>query len=132
MQRSLWKTFRADLLGQHAVQMIIARHFSCGTQPTAREVVYPGDGEPAIILRFDKDDDLIAIEEGPAITPTLRAQITLAADNALIDDGTRVFRQFRFADHKLTGSWRYDDRFQITPVPPNETPSFNTTPITPR
>jgi hypothetical protein len=50
--------------------------------------------------------------------------MTTALANALIETGPQVFRSVRFADYKLTGSWRYKDEFQILPVPA-EAPQLN-------
>ncbi len=117
MPKSLWSTFAADQLDHRALQNIIQRHFPSGSQPGIREVVYPGDGEHAIKLLFSKDDLLVGIEAGPGLSAALEATLATALADALVETGPRVFRGVRFADYKLTGNWRYKDRFQILPVP---------------
>jgi hypothetical protein len=118
MPRSLWNEFAADRLDHRALQHIIQRNFSSGCQPGAREVVYPGEPpEYAVRLQFSKDDSLVGIEAGPLLTPDVEARLRAAITDALVDTGPKVFRQVRFADHKLTGAWRYKDHFQILPVP---------------
>ena len=117
MPRSLWSAFAADRLDHRALQHIIQRHFPSGSQPGLREVVYPGDGEHAVKLLFSKDDALTGIEAGPCLTAALEATLTAALNEALVDTGPCVVRQVRFADHKVTGSWRYRNHFQIAPIP---------------
>ena len=116
MPRSLWTTFAADRLDQRELQRILQRHFPSGSQPGIREVVYPGETAYAIKLRFSKNDILLDIEAGPLLTAELEARLTNAIQDAQVNLGPRVFREVLFADHKLLGSWRYKDRFQITPV----------------
>lgn len=117
MPRSLFNEFAADRLDHRALQNIIQRHFPSGSQPGVREVVYPGDGEPAIKLLFSKNDTLVGIEAGPGLSAALEATLTTALAEALVETGPRVFRSVRFADYKLTGTWRYKDQFQILPIP---------------
>jgi len=115
--RSLWKSFSADQVDHADLQHIIQPHFRSGSQPGEREVVYPGEEPHAIKLRFAKDDRLTDITAGPALTSDCEAAIVGAINDALTSDGPRVFRHVLFAGHKLTGSWRYKDNFQVTPVP---------------
>ena len=117
MPKSLWNEFAADRLDHRALQNIVQRHFPSGSQPGVREVVYPGDGEHAIKLRFSKNDTLVGIEAGPGLGAAFEATLTTALADALVETGPLVFRSVRFADYKLTGSWRYKDQFQISPVP---------------
>jgi hypothetical protein len=118
MPRSLWKEFAADRIDHGELQHVIGRHFPSGSQPGIREVVYPGEAKYAIKLKFSKDDTLTSIEAGPLLTAALEATLIRAINDALVDIGPKVFRQVLFADHKLTGCWRYKDRFQVIPVPP--------------
>ena len=122
--RSLWEPFAADRIDHADLQHIIQRHFPSGSQPTKREVIYPGDEPHEIKLRFSKDDRLTHIETGPALTPEREAEIVAAVINALTLTGPRVHRQVLFAAHKLKGAWRYEDKFQATPVSP-EAPQLN-------
>lgn len=124
MLRSLWDVFAADRVDHADLQHIIQRHFRSGSQPAKRVVIYPGDEPHAIKLRFAKDDRLTHIEAGPALTPETEAAIIRAITDALTPTEPRVVRQVLFAAHKLTGCWRYKDRFQLTPVPP-EAPQLN-------
>ena len=124
MPRSLWSAFAADRIDHRALQQIIQRNFPSGSQPGLREVVYPGDGDHAVKLLFSKNDVLVGIEAGPSLTSAVEASIIEAINDALIDTGPRVIRQVRFADHKVTGSWRYKDVFQIAP-PPEHAPQLN-------
>jgi hypothetical protein len=118
MPRSLWKEFAADRIDHRELQHIIRRHFPSGSQPGMREVVYPGETEYAIKLKFSKNDTLTRIEAGPLLTAALEATLISSINDALVVTGPKVFRHVLFADHKLTGSWRYKDQFQVIPVPP--------------
>ena len=82
-------------------------------------MIYPGEEPHAIKLLFTKNDRLTDITAGPALTSDCEAAIIGAIIDALTSDEPRVFRHVLFAGHKLTGSWRYKDKFQITPVPPD-------------
>jgi hypothetical protein len=124
MPRSLWEAFAANRIDHADLQHIIQRHFPSGSQPDKREVIYPGDEPHEIKLRFAKDDSLKDIGAGPALTPEREAAIASAITDALTQTASRVFRHVLFAAHKLIGSWRYKDRFQLTPVPP-EAPQLN-------
>jgi hypothetical protein len=118
VRRNLWDAFAADRIDQRELQNIIQRHFPSGSQPAKGEVVYPGDGPPAITLRFSKNNRLTHVEAGPSLTHECEAMIIDVIKDALTATTRRVLRQVLFAGHKLTGAWRYKDELQITPVPP--------------
>ncbi len=116
----LWTELSADKVDHSELQQVIQRHFPSASQPGLREIVYPGDGPYAIKLVYSKDDQLENIEAGALLTPELEDKLVDSVKKALLEPaGYRVHRQVLFADHKLTGSWRYGDWFQLLPVPPS-------------
>jgi hypothetical protein len=115
--RSLSGAFSADRIDQSDLQQIIQRHFPNGSQPTRREVIYPGDEPHAIKLLFSKDDRLTDIQAGPGLTAEREAAIVTDVTNALTPSGPGVYRRVLFAAHKLIGVWGYADKFQVSPVP---------------
>jgi hypothetical protein len=119
MGQNLWDLFSADRIDQADLQGIIQRQFPSASQLAKREVIFPSDEPHAIKLRFAKDDRLTQIEAGPALTKECLAAIVSDIATALTDIEPRVFRHLLFAAHKLTGTWRYRDAFQLTPVPPD-------------
>ncbi|MGP0073545.1 MAG: hypothetical protein ACLPWF_16645 [Bryobacteraceae bacterium] len=116
----LWTALSADRVDHGELQQVIQRHFPSASQPRLREIVYPGDEPHAVKLVYSKTDQLVGIEAGEALTPELEGQLSRAVADALFEPaGYRVQRHVLFADHKLTGSWRYRDWFQVLPVPPS-------------
>jgi hypothetical protein len=116
----LWTALSADHVDHDELQQVIQRHFPSASQPGLREIVYPGDGPYAIKLVYAKTDQLADIEAGLLLTKELEEKLSRAVAEALLTPaGYRVHRRVLFADHKLTGSWRYGDWFQILPVPPS-------------
>ncbi len=102
------------------LQQVIQRHFPSASQPRLREIVYPGDEPHAVKLVYSKTDQLVGIEAGEALTKELQDKLSRAVAEALLAPaGYRVHRHVLFADHKLTGSFRYRDWFQVLPVPPS-------------
>lgn len=118
MRKNLWHVLAADRVDHDELQHVIQRRFPSASQPGLREVVYPGESSYAVKLVFSKDDKLTRIEAGALLTPELEQRLRAAVTDALLTTaGYRVQREVFFADHKLTGSWRYRDWFQVVPVP---------------
>jgi hypothetical protein len=118
MPKNLWKALAADRVDHGELQQVIQRHFSSSSQPGVREITYPGEDCYALKLIFNKEDRLTRLEAGPAFTTELEQKLQRAIDAALLTAAPgRVCRNVLFANFKLTGSWRYHDWFQLTPVP---------------
>ena len=116
----LWTALSADRVDHSELQQVIQRHFPSASQPGLREIVYPGDDPYAIKLIYSKDDQLDDIEAGPLLTKELEGNSAGRSRKRCSQPaGYRVHRHVLFADHKLTGSWRYRDWFQLLPVPPS-------------
>lgn len=113
----LWTALSADRVDHSELQQVIQVHFPTASQPGLREIVYPGDNPYAIKLVYANTDQLTDIEAGELLTPELEKKLSRAVTEALLKPaGYRVHRQVFFADHKLAGSWRYRDWFQLVPV----------------
>lgn len=119
MGKNLWDVLSAGQVDHGELQHIVLGHFPSASQPALREIVCPGDEPHAVRFVFSKADSLVAIEAGPSLTPALEKRLHEAVTRSLLTTaGHRVHRQVFFADHRLTGSWRYRNWFQLMPVPP--------------
>jgi hypothetical protein len=54
MPKNLWKPLAADRVNHGELQQVIQRHFPSSSQPTLREITYPGEDRYALKFIFNR------------------------------------------------------------------------------
>ena len=110
---------------QTELELVIQSHFHFAHAPNPYEVRYgPHDPHqqqpPALILHYSKRSARITgIERGPNLGPDDIAKIAEKVEALLLSTPASCFGQMvMFSRLPLNGWFRYKDRFQLIPVPP--------------
>jgi hypothetical protein len=82
------------------------------------EVAYGEQDNHSLVLRY-KGTSLAAIESGPGLTEELIAELERAARDEEESSEIKIARAFLYARAPTEAAYRYRDRFQIVPVPPD-------------
>jgi hypothetical protein len=98
---------------------VLLQHFEGSVYPgTGREILYPRDPPYALHVHFNKCGELTAAHAGEALTPDARRALLERINREFVaSTGLGVNRQAYFSMAPVHGWWRYQDRFQILPVP---------------
>ena len=109
---------RSHDLGASDALTILQARFSHGShEPDTDTVVYSHtqDGAPALVVRYGTRGRVAALEAGSALTAD---DLTELINSLTAERPPRVWALVAFSSVPTEGSWRYADRMQITPVPP--------------
>jgi len=113
--KSLMGRLGAGLLPESEFSLIVASHFGETVQREAKVIRYGRDGVKAIDARY-KDDALISITKGPALTEDDIRRIGARVRSEAAESRECVCRSFVFSGQRVNGFWRYRDRFQLLPA----------------
>jgi hypothetical protein len=90
-------------------------------QSSPREIRYCEDNSPneeyALKLLYRPDDTVRSIETGRWFTPEFRSRLTMEIESKLISVEMCAMRKVLFAHNPLVGGYRFEQRFQVLPVP---------------
>jgi hypothetical protein len=123
--QKFFKALHVEEVDQAELELVMQSHFQFAQAPNPYEVRYgPHDPHqpppPALIVRYSKNSArIVSIEPGPSLRPDDIAQIAAKVQALLL--GTpeyRVGQMVMFSRLPLNGWFRYGDRFQLIPVPP--------------
>ncbi len=107
----------ARLLPELDFRTILAAHFPEGAQPEHKVVTYGRNGDTAIVARY-KDGRLRTLEAGPALTPEDVEAVAARVRAEAAETREYVHRSIVFSIRRPIGFWRFEDRFQLLPAPP--------------
>jgi len=98
---------------------VLVSYFHGARHESPREIAFPNDGEAKLTLHFSKDlrrcDYATA---APDLTDAAIAEIAAKVqDEVVYSTGTRCGTVVLFSLERVTGSWRYEDRLQLRPLP---------------
>jgi hypothetical protein len=111
---------QVDKVDQEELHLVLLAHFGSMPGGSISESLYarPGQG-PALIVRYDGDGKLTSIEPGAAVAADDVGILAETVQRTLLDEARPAFARFMlFATQPLTGWFRYGDRFQLVPAPP--------------
>jgi len=117
---NLFEILHGPEVEQSELEQILGEHFKSSMGLSSSEITYPGqEKDYALRLIYDRSR-LAEIAPGPTLTAadvdTLRSRIE---KELLTSDGARVGRVILFSSVPVTGCFRYDNLFQLVPVPPD-------------
>ena len=117
---SLVTRLKADLADAAEFQSVLLDYYSRSTYLADRKIGYGREeGVAALIVAFTKAGHVAGISPGPAFIEEEIDTIALLVQTQLIDEApTAIGRRIMFASLPLEGCFKYQDRFQILPVPP--------------
>ncbi len=103
------------------LQTLALAQFNGASSPSPEEVIFPGVSDPEkVALRFKlKKGQLVAIERGPALKEADLAALQSEIEMDLALEPSKVGTQVLFAGAPVTGAYRFQDAFQLLPVPPD-------------
>jgi hypothetical protein len=117
----LFARFRVADVDQSELEQVLLAHFNRSTGVSPREIHYLRAQEDVVtlIVRYDADGELSAIEAGTGLHADDVAQLEEKVHRLLLKTAAEGIGQMvLFAHVPTTGHFRYKDRFQILPVPP--------------
>lgn len=119
-QGTLFEQFKVADVNQAELEAILMWHFDCATGLSSKEIHYERQGEGcALALQYDANGKLRAINTGSGLMDKDITEITQKIDQLLIQtSGTSVGQTVLFAHQPVNGYFKYGDKFQIVPVPP--------------
>jgi hypothetical protein len=115
--RDLWQRLGAERLAANDFAAILSDHFGQSSQQDPSVVTYGDDERPALRLHY-KHDALRRIEAGPALTDADVEAVAAVVEGETTQTEVKIHRAVLFAWVPTTGWFRYRDRFQLLPVPP--------------
>jgi hypothetical protein len=120
-EQDLYKIFRVADVEQTELELVLQARFGFVWAQNLYEILY-GDHTtrvPALILRYGKEGRLKEIVRGPRLTPDDISQITEKVQMLLLGPTKpRTGQMLLFSRMPVTGWFRYRDRFQLIPLPP--------------
>lgn len=119
-QDTLFEQFKVADVDQAELEAILMWHFDCATGLSSKEIHYQRQGVGcALALQYDANGKLRSIKTGPGLRDKDITEITQKIDQLLIQtSGTSVGQTVLFAHQPVNGYFKYRDKFQIVPVPP--------------
>jgi len=117
----LFARLRAADVDQAELEQLLFAHFNQSTGISPREIHYlrAQQDDVALVVRYDGDGELSAIEPGPALQIDDVTQLEEKVHRLLLKASTEgVGQMVLFAHLPTTGHFRYKDRLQILPMPP--------------
>lgn len=117
---SLSQRLYADRVDAQELQALVLSFYSRGKHLDGRLIGYGREENSiAIIIQFTKAGSIASIKPGPDYIDAEVETLAKFIKEQLIDESdTAVGRRIMFAGTPFRGSYRYRDRFQILPVPP--------------
>ena len=122
MVENLRNTLKVDRVDQSELEHLFLSHFGNSTGISQDEIQYSHNGasDPALILKYDDDGELRSIEIGPGLQPGEIADLANKVSRFLLgSQESRVGQMVIFANLPAKGCFRYRDRFQLVPMPPD-------------
>jgi hypothetical protein len=111
---------QADSLDQADLALVIQQYFGHGKHAATQEI-HHGRAPNGCALRvlYDDDGDLTKILAGPDLQPGEIEELENKIKAEILTPGPlKVRRRILFSSVPTQGTYRYEDRFQILPVPP--------------
>src|SRR5882672_4355434 len=118
---NLFVSLHGPEVDQSELEQLLLAHFgfSSSTDPEEIQCLHQNESDPALILRYNKDGELIEIYPGPGLRqddlPQIREKIR---EQLLTQVGERVGQVVLFAHVPTDSYFRHKELFQILPVPP--------------
>jgi hypothetical protein len=110
------RVFAEHDLGFSDALALLSSHFRQAMQaPGESVVVYSHDGQPALILGFNRKGEFAGLDVGRALHDADLASLTTAFT---APRPRHVMAVVIFSSVPTTGFWRYRDLFQVFPMPP--------------
>jgi hypothetical protein len=111
----------SDALAEDELQQILMTHINNAHIDPSDDpfrVHYTGAEGGLLTLVYNKRG-LVGVEPGAALPDDLLSAIVTDIEREITTTQQRVWRQVLFSAIPCEASWRYGDRFQITPPPEN-------------
>lgn len=110
--------FRIDSIDPSELEQILSGHFRSAMQLTDQAIVYPGSADRHAIKLQYRDDHLLSVEAGPGLTATDVATLAERIEKEVLHSpGDLVGTVVLFAHLPTSGAFRYENVFQMLPVP---------------
>lgn len=114
----LHRRFHVGEAADEDIRVALAFHFDKAREVDGRRIEYLREDTMALTAVYRRKGALERLEAGEALTAddvdTIAETIEV---NALGEFETRIFREVGFAFAPVEGGFRYEDRFQILPMP---------------
>jgi hypothetical protein len=116
----LGNALRLGSVPDDELTMVLSDILPRGAQFQHNQVEYrTNEDETALTLSY-KDGRIVSARPGPALTLELQDKISEQIQQILLDDSpTIILRSILFSGLPIEGHWRYQDEFQLVPVPPD-------------
>ncbi|HSY46914.1 MAG TPA: hypothetical protein VK800_12750 [Steroidobacteraceae bacterium] len=120
-ENDLRSTFLGDQVDQSELEQLLQMHFGSASSQTSEEIQYARPQQAAaLIVRYGDDGKPARIEPGPGLRPDDVPQIVDKIQRLLVDPADVAIGQIvLFARLPMSGYFRYQDLFQLIPVPPD-------------
>lgn len=106
------------------IAVVVGDEFGSSCLYDDSTVAYPDEEQCRVLLRYDEDGQLVAIEPGPAFEQEQWDRIAGRIESELITATRAIGRNFSFGGYRVRGWWRSETlSVQILP-PPIEAPSI--------
>ena len=96
----------------------LGHYFPLSRSEGDRSVDYFRDGEVALSAAYRRDGLIRELLPGPWLSEGKLDDLRQSLRRSLLTPVSRITRSVQFGLLPCTGAWRYRDRFQILPVPP--------------
>lgn len=120
IQDTLFEQFKVAAVVQAELEALLLMHFHHATGVNAKEIHYLRQGEEcALALSYDANGKVRSLNAGPGLMDQDLTEIKQKINQLLIQtSGTSVGQTVLFAHQPVSGYFKYRDKFQIVPVPP--------------
>jgi hypothetical protein len=121
LKRNLLNELRPPGVSVEEFLSIVALQFGSSAGNTETNVVlYPAESPHELRIEYSKKGDLTGIFALPGLSESKLENIRDAIQKEFVDTSALgVNRRVFFSYHPVFGWWRYQNRFQILPVPPH-------------
>jgi hypothetical protein len=112
--------FYLDRIDQSELEQLLLSHFggSMGVSPEEIQYARQGSAQAELTLRYSRDGEIAGVEAGPTLTSEDIAEIASKIERFLLTStAPHVGQVVLFASLPTLGWFRYEDVFQLIPVP---------------
>src|SRR6266568_8838167 len=115
---SLFEAFYLDRVEPAELEQLLLEEFKGAQALSSSEVVYPSEGHRYAVKLQYRDGVISDVAAGPALTEEQIRRLEDRIRRELLGEAqVRIGRAFVFSGVPVNGYFRYEDCFQIGPVP---------------
>jgi hypothetical protein len=124
MTDELWRALHGDDVAEPELTTLLSHYFAGGRmEPGSNAVELTKEqgsrGEAALLLIFE-DGVLVDVDPGPALTDGDLEELRQRIERSIVStEALQIGRKILFTMPPAEGWWRYRDRFQLLPAPPD-------------